>query len=576
MSSSLVITLAVIGGVAWLAFLGVSILRTRGKEEVPPNLAQGRSDEELETTRLERFQQVAVLISGFMAVSLPLYFLGETQRQESFVDQFHQESVQRGEHLVAEFACFSCHGAGGGGGSASYIEKRTGVTVSWSAPSLNDILYRYSTDEVNFWVTYGRPNTPMPPWGVAGGGAMNEAQVADIVTYLGTIQIPQQEVLAEIQGAINGEMNRLEGADQAMASVITTQSQLVADIRRAPGLADNATALADEMRAALDAAGEGVDTDGDGLSDTAETQISDLTQEFAQLWALPGVEPIAFDAANLQSTGRPDLEVAGEVLATLSELAADIPILGNQVTAIEAALAETGDDQDADGLTDAAEGAISTAIDLAISSVRPALVIVVNLDPTNAESSGQLDRRAATSAVAANEGVALQLVVTRDIQERLLSTAEAGLDALLRAQEERKWEINIEGVADIAFGGDVELAAQAVGLFNGYCARCHTSGWSAGVPFTQDAGSGGFGPALWDGRPNVQFLATEDVVPAILQFLTTEDLVEFVTEGSVAQAPYGVNGIGSGRMPGFGQILTAEDLELIATYLRSGNFTGEE
>ena len=59
---------------------------------------------------------------------------------------------------------------------------------------------------------------------------MNEAQVADIVAYLATIQIPQQEALAEIQGAVNGEMNRLAGADQAMASVIVTQSQLVADI----------------------------------------------------------------------------------------------------------------------------------------------------------------------------------------------------------------------------------------------------------------------------------------------------------------------------------------------------------
>ncbi len=91
MSSSLVVTLAVIGGVAWLAFLGVSALRTRGKEQVPQNLAPGRSDEELETNRLERFQQVAVLISGFMAVSLPLYFLGETERQDEF-----RRSVPRG------------------------------------------------------------------------------------------------------------------------------------------------------------------------------------------------------------------------------------------------------------------------------------------------------------------------------------------------------------------------------------------------------------------------------------------------------------------------------------------------
>jgi mono/diheme cytochrome c family protein len=563
MSSSLVITLAVIGGVAWLAFLGVSALRTRGKEQVPQNLAPGRSDEELETNRLERFQQVAVVLSGFMAVSLPLYFLGETDRQESFVDQFHEESVTRGEHLVTEFACFSCHGAGGSGGSASYIEKRTGVTVSWSAPSLNDVLYRYSPDEVNFWVTYGRPNTPMPPWGVAGGGAMNEAQVADIVAYLGTIQIPQQEVLGEIQGVVNGEMTRLEGADQAMASAIVTQSQLVADITRAPDLAADADALAKEMRAAFAGAGVGVDTDGDGLSDIAEAQLSETTQAFAGLWALPGIEATAFDVANSQSTGRPDREVAEELLTTLSGLAADLPILSNQVTAIEAALAETGDDQDADGLTDAAEGAISTALDLAINSVRPASVLVLDLDPTDAESSGQQDLRAATAAVAANEGVALQQTVTRDNQERLLTAAQAGLDALLRAQDQRQWEINLEGVAAIAFGGDLEQASRAVGLFNGYCARCHTSGWSAGVPFTQAAGSGGFGPALWDGRPNVQFLSAAD-------------LVKFITEGSVAQAPYGVNGIGSGRMPGFGQILSAEDLNLIATYLRSGNLTGEE
>ena len=158
--------------------------------------------------------------------------------------------------------------------------------------------------------------------------------------------------------------------------------------------------------------------------------------------------------------------------------------------------------------------------------------------PTDPESSGQPDLRAATSAVAANEGVALQQAVTRTIRNACSPPPEAGLEALLRAQEQHKWEINIDGVAAIAFGGDVEKASRAVGLFNGYCARCHTSGWSAGVPFTQEAGSGGFGPALWDGRPNVQFL-------------TPEDLIEFIAEGSVAQAPYGVNGIGSGRMPGF-------------------------
>ena len=196
MSSNLVITLAVIAGVAWLAFLGVSALRSRGKEQVPRNLAPGRTDEELETRRLERTQMAAVLFAGFLAVSLPLYFLGETQRQESFVEQFDEESVARGEHLVEEFGCFNCHGPGGSGGTAAYIEKRTGVATYWAVPSLDDIFYRYSADEVNFWVTYGRPNTPMPAWGLAGGGAMNENQVEDIVNYMGSIQISQAETLS--------------------------------------------------------------------------------------------------------------------------------------------------------------------------------------------------------------------------------------------------------------------------------------------------------------------------------------------------------------------------------------------
>lgn len=571
MSSSLVITLAVIGGIAWLAFLGVSVLRNRGKEEIAPNLAPGRTDDELETRRLERVQQGAVLLAGFLAVGLPLYFLGETDRQESFVVQFDEESVRRGEHLVAEFGCFNCHGAGGSGGSAAYIEKRTGVSTLWAAPSLDDVFFRYSPEEVNFWVTYGRANTPMPAWGVVGGGAMNEAQVQDIVNYLQTIQVSQQDALAKIQGNVNGQLTRLEGADAAMAATLRTQRQLVADINRAPELADDAKNLTTQMRDVLDAAGDGVDTDGDDLSDVAEKELSELTALFAALWALPDHQPVALDPANSQSSGRPDLEVAEELLAELMASSTDHPILGAQVEAIEAALADGPDDgddedepdQDDDGLTDAAEAAISTASELAISSVRPASVTVVNLDPANPESSGGDDGSTATTAVSANEGVALQLRVTKENVERLLPPAEAGVAALEQAQADRKWEIDLQGVADIAFGGNLEQAQRAVGLFNGYCARCHTSGWSAGIPFTQVAGSGGFGPALWEGRPNVQFL-------------TAQNLIDFITNGSVAQTAYGVNGIGTGRMPGFGLVLSKEDIDLIATYLRSANLTGME
>jgi mono/diheme cytochrome c family protein len=53
-------------------------------------------------------------------------------------------------------------------------------------------------------------------------------------------------------------------------------------------------------------------------------------------------------------------------------------------------------------------------------------------------------------------------------------------------------------------------------------------------------------------------------------------LVDFISKGSQGQTPYGANGFGTGRMPAFGTILTAEDIDLIATYLRSGNLDGKE
>ena len=41
-------------------------------------------------------------------------------------------------------------------------------------------------------LTYGRPFSPMPAWGVAGGGPMNDQQISDLVAYLQSIQIPME------------------------------------------------------------------------------------------------------------------------------------------------------------------------------------------------------------------------------------------------------------------------------------------------------------------------------------------------------------------------------------------------
>jgi mono/diheme cytochrome c family protein len=168
------------------------------------------------------------------------------------------------------------------------------------------------------------------------------------------------------------------------------------------------------------------------------------------------------------------------------------------------------------------------------------------------------------------DSLQVTLRVAKENNESLVAIERAGLVFLEAAQERRAWEIDFEGVAE-AMGVSPEEAQRAVGIFNANCARCHTAGFSAGVPYRQEAGSGGFGPALWDGRPLVQF----GDVPGDPE-TEVDLLVEFLTEGSEANTPYGLNGFGSGRMPAFGAILSAEDIELLAAYLRSGNMDGSE
>jgi len=562
-NSSTVILIVVVLAVGYLSFLGVSALRTRGKEEIPPNLKPPIPDDELETRRLERAQQAAVVLSAFLALALPLYFLGEADRQESFVDQFHEESVERGAELVQEFGCFACHGPNGVGGAAPFVEKRTGVNVSWVAPSLDDIFYRYTREEIGFWITYGRPNTPMPPWGVAGGGPMTEQQVEDIVNYLETIQIPQSEAVARVNDVVRAELAKLEGADAALDEIIRAQRQLIVDLEMSPTLAPIAADLAKRAEKALATAGEGLDTDGDGLSDVAEREISDITREAERAFSIPGLEPITFDPNDPASIDRPDREVAEELLATLEELVATrAPRIVPNVEAIRQALAETeGEDADLDTIPDDAENTITAQLAAAVQAMRPAEIQVVDLDPANPATSGEPDGDVAHRVVGGLSTLSLNLGIQAENLPKLLDPAKTGLERLLTAQKERRWEIDIQGVAELAFDGDVAKAERAVGIFQGYCARCHTSGYPAGIPFSQEPGSGGFGPALWEGR-------------ATVQFLTVEDLADFLVTGPRANKPYGVNGVGTGRMPAFGKTLSREDLELLAQYLRSGHLAG--
>jgi mono/diheme cytochrome c family protein len=86
------------------------------------------------------------------------------------------------------------------------------------------------------------------------------------------------------------------------------------------------------------------------------------------------------------------------------------------------------------------------------------------------------------------------------------------------------------------------------------CARCHTQGWSYDDP--QRPGQGNFGWNLTGGSESAHFP-------------NRSDMETFIAEGSDYGARYGTaQAQGSGRMPGFGSLLTDEQIAAIVDYER--------
>ena len=468
MTSSLSITLIALGIIAALAFFTAAGFRGSGKvSDYAPNLSKYRNDDDLETKTLDRTLTVAVLIASLLTIMIPLYYLGEQERQEGFVEEFDEVSVERGEHLYEEFGCGNCHGVDGSGGAASYVEKRSGINVTWAAPAINNVFYRYDDEEVRYWLIFGRANSPMPAWGLEGGGPMNDGQLDDLIEYMHHFQIPQNEELATIESNINSSLLRLETSELLVENEIARQKELIQSVKDAPSKLPVIQKAVKDVSAILGKEG-GIDTDEDGLSDSAEVDLSTYS-------------------ANIN-----------EVLGTS----------------------------------------------------------ILNLDPDNEESvPGRKDKSVANGFLSQLESELINITIVAEGYDKFLNEAETGLAFLEKALDEKLWEVSFEDIADSTFDGDIDKAKRAVGLFNAYCARCHTAGYSAGVAYTKEIGSGGLGPALRAGRANIQFKQRED-------------LIDFIVKGSVNGKAYGVNGVGGGKMPGFGAVLPESDIALVIDYLR--------
>ena len=505
---SVVLTIAVVVFLIWVGYVVInSRRRTRPPESPGPNQEFFMDNDGLENDRLTRVLAASVIAAAVLAIVMPIYFVNETSRQEAAAEEIEEEYLHFGEEWWNKFECSSCHGPDGGGGGAEIVESRSGLNANWAAPSINDVLYRYSEDEVRYWIVNGRAGSPMPASGLEGGGAMTVQEIDQVIDYLDSLQISQTDAFAKADSAVETALDRMAGAQATIETRILVEQTRLRDIRDGPGQFNQIRDLPDLVADILSTPGTcttesaalvgricvdaGDDADRDGLADEAEPIIEGLAQ-------------LAFRAVTSRQVDTATLEVQT--------------------------------------LTD-------PEFDLSFSATSP-------FSMTDSAGNPVADLDSAAAFISHLDAVHLELSLLTDRNDQFAQPVIDGIAFLEEALERKAWEVDFGAVAAAA-GLTRSDAERAVGLYNAYCARCHTAGYSAGVEFEQEPGSGAWAPALTQGR-------------TVVQFPDEQSHIDFIINGANASEEYGVNGIsGVGGMPGFGAVLSLEDIELIVKYERS-------
>ena len=245
------IVLALVVVLGWGLYLLANARKARPEVGSEIELASNRkpylTDEELEGPKLDRALTWGLVSMAIVAVGLPLYWLAEPGRQSGAVENFDSTFVARGEALFAAtaeggFNCAGCHGGNAGiGGEVPYTltEPQLDASgqpaadengdpinvlrqVSWKAPPLNVATLIWTDEQLREILTYGRPFSPMPAWGIEGGGPMNAQQIDNLIAYLHSIQITADEAKAQATEKAVAELARLNDLDGQLATAQET------------------------------------------------------------------------------------------------------------------------------------------------------------------------------------------------------------------------------------------------------------------------------------------------------------------------------------------------------------------
>jgi mono/diheme cytochrome c family protein len=222
-----VVLIVLVGSVLWLL---ANIRRAKPEIGSEIELAANRrpyfDDEEMEGKRLDGVLRWALISLTIIAVGLPVYWLAEPGRQSGAISNFEETFAHRGAGLYAVtadggFNCAGCHG-GVSGGQVAYtitdpVTKKL-KQVTWKAPSLDDVTLRMTDEQLREVLTYGRPFSPMPAWGLLGGGPLNDQQIDNLISYLHSVAITPKAAKARSSTNAADELKRLQNPQAALAA----------------------------------------------------------------------------------------------------------------------------------------------------------------------------------------------------------------------------------------------------------------------------------------------------------------------------------------------------------------------
>ncbi len=203
-----ILAVVAIGFIVWFfANLRAGRDEVGSEIELAANRKTPPDDDELEGRKLNAALFSALGLLAVIAVVLPLYWLAEPGRQEGAVKAYGDLFIERGLALYETGAqCVTCHGGAGVGGVTTFIiNDQNGQfvgQVTWNAPALNNVLYRYNEDQVRYVLNWGRPGTPMAAWGTPGGGPLTTQQIDDLIAYLWSVQLKPAAIRKQVDDAV--------------------------------------------------------------------------------------------------------------------------------------------------------------------------------------------------------------------------------------------------------------------------------------------------------------------------------------------------------------------------------------